>query len=135
MLNCYGLKALHQYLTIPFLRMKQHSLLAQLRRSTEELQQGDLALASVLGGESDSSGSSYRQFAHLYEEKRRDRMGMSSHGAAREAILAASAAANTSQQQQQHASSSSGGSSSSRRTSRSSSSTDETTAKSSTGSG
>ena len=65
MLNCYGLKALHQYLTIPFLRMKQHSLLAQLRRSTEELQQGDLALASVLRGEqhneSDSSGSSYRQ--------------------------------------------------------------------------
>ena len=61
MLNCYGLKALHQYLTIPFLRMKQHSLLAQLRRSTEELQQGDLALASVLRSESDSSGSSYRQ--------------------------------------------------------------------------
>jgi hypothetical protein len=89
MLNCFGLKCLHQYLNIPFLRMKQQSLLAQLRRSADELQQQDTALECVL--REDATTSSYRQFVHLYDMKKRDRIGVSSHGAAREALATAAA--------------------------------------------
>ena len=37
MLNCYGLRELHQYLNLPFLRMKQQLLIEQLSRASSEM--------------------------------------------------------------------------------------------------
>ena len=37
MLNCYGLRELHQYLNLPFLRMKQQLLIEQLSRASGEM--------------------------------------------------------------------------------------------------
>ena len=60
MFNCYGLKELHHYLSLPFLSLKRDMLLDQLKRSAQDL----LSTASLF--ETPLPDSSYSDFANNF---------------------------------------------------------------------
>jgi hypothetical protein len=67
-MNCYGLKELYHYLCIPFLRLKQASLLAQLQTVKSQIQEHDTSLSALI------TASSYSAFAKAYESKVQEKL-------------------------------------------------------------
>ena len=66
--NCYGLRALHDYLKIPYLRLKRDLLQSQLLRVETELKDQDKLLRnSLIPKDKDS----YATFVRTYESKMR----------------------------------------------------------------
>ena len=66
MINCYGLKALHTYIRIPYLRMKKMIFLSQLKKIESDLKQQDRVLRSSL---LTSDTEAYVTFVQKYENK------------------------------------------------------------------
>ena len=67
-LNCYGLKELYHYLSIPFLHLKQASLLSQLQTIKCQIQEYDTSLSTLI------SASSYSAFAKAYEIRLQEKL-------------------------------------------------------------
>ena len=68
MMNCYGLKSLHDYLQLPFLALKRDHFYQQMRHVEEELNSADKSLRIAL---MPASKAVYNAFARSYEIRSR----------------------------------------------------------------
>ena len=66
--NCYGLRALHDYLKIPYLRLKRDLLRSQLERVESDLKEQDKLLRTSL---TSKDKNSYVTFVRTYESRMR----------------------------------------------------------------
>jgi hypothetical protein len=66
MVNCFGLKYLHEYLQVPFLRLKKDIFRKQLQCVEDELKQLDVTLRSAL---LPSEKDAYVTFVRTYENR------------------------------------------------------------------
>ena len=68
MMNCYGLKSLHDYLQLPFLALKRDHFHHQMKRVEEEFNSADRALRLAL---LPASKAVYNAFARSYDSRAR----------------------------------------------------------------
>ena len=68
MMNCYGLKSLHDYLQLPFLALKRDHFYHQMKHVEEEFNSADRALRIAL---LPASKAVYNAFARSYDSRAR----------------------------------------------------------------